>query len=47
MVDTNSKDYSNRESSDESVCLTKHVDYLIQCLEINLAQEYKVIQFDF
>ena len=26
---------------------TDNVDYLIQCIEMNLAQEYKVIQFDF
>ena len=43
--DTKAIDYSNKYG--ESVCLTTNIDYLIQCIEINLAQEYKVIQFDF
>ena len=43
--DTKAIDYSNKYA--ESVCLTTNIDYLIQCIEINLAQEYKVIQFDF
>ena len=45
--DKYSIDTNNRESNDTSVCLTVHINYLIQCIEINLAQEYKVIQFDF
>lgn len=31
----------------DPVCLTNKTDYLIQCIEINLAQEYEVIKFDF
>lgn len=31
----------------ETVCLTSKVDYLLSCVEMNLAQEYKVINFDF
>lgn len=46
--DKYSTDIKNRETgNNSSVCLTVHIDYLIQCIEINLAQEYKVIQFDF
>ena len=45
--DSKSIDISNRDTSEHSVCLTNYIDYLIQCIEINLAQEYKVIQFDF
>ena len=45
--DSKSINVSNRDTSEHSVCLTKYIDYLIQCIEINLAQEYKVIQFDF
>ena len=45
--DSKSIDVSNRDKNENSVCLTNYIDYLIQCIEINLAQEYKVIQFDF
>ena len=31
----------------EAVCLTIKTDYLISCLEMNLAQEHRVINFDF
>lgn len=31
----------------ERICLTKKTDYLIACIEMALAQEYKVINFDF
>lgn len=34
-------------SEKETVCLTSKIDYLMQCIEINLAMEYDVIQFDF
>lgn len=47
VTDKYSIDVNNRDSNEEGVCLTNSVDYLIQCIEINLAQEYKVIQFDF
>lgn len=54
--DTKSIDYQNGEwfnddgeSNDENekICLTKNTDYLIACIEMALAQEYKVINFDF
>lgn len=48
---TNSSNYSGstHNSSDEKevACLTSNVDYFVSCIEMNLAQEYKVIQFDF
>lgn len=31
----------------EVFCIVKQTDYLMQCVEINLAMEYEVIQFDF
>lgn len=31
----------------DTVCLTRDVDYLLSCFEMNLAQEYRVIKFDF
>lgn len=54
--DTKSIDYQNGEwfdddgninDSAEKICLTKNTDYLIACIEMALAQEYKVINFDF
>lgn len=44
-VDPNSAEDENRE--DESYCITKSSAYLMQCVEINLAMEHNVIQFDF
>ena len=44
-IDENSIDSQNSE--DENVCLTTNIDYFMQCLEINLALENDVIQFDF
>lgn len=44
-IDENSIDYINGE--DEEACLTTNIDYFLSCVEMNLAQEYKVIQFDF
>lgn len=44
--DTQSIDYNNSEGTD-NVCITKQITYLMQCIEINLAMEYNVIQFDF
>lgn len=32
---------------DTVICLTTKTDYLLSCIEMNLAQEYKVINFDF
>lgn len=49
--DVESVDYQNNEEMDdegqEPVCLTIHTDYLIACVEMNLAMEYRVINFDF
>lgn len=43
--DVKSTGDNNRE--DKQVCVTNKIDYLITCIEMNLAQEYKVINFDF
>jgi hypothetical protein len=47
--DVQSIDYKNpeKENNDGTVCLTIHTDYLISCIEMNLALEYRVIKFDF
>lgn len=42
-VDTQNED----EEESNSVCITTDIDYLLSCLEMQLAQQYKVIQFDF
>ena len=51
-----SSDYIDETSTDnqnisdlerESVCLTRDINYLVNCFEMNLAQEYRVIKFDF
>lgn len=44
--DNKSNDFKNR-NSDEKICLTNQIDYFQQCVEINLAMENEVIQFDF
>lgn len=44
-IDTKSIDETNDEK--EAICLTQNTEYLISCIEMNLAQEYKVINFDF
>ena len=47
-TDETSTDIQNQPTSQEdSVCLTTDVDYLVSCFEMNLAQEYRVIKFDF
>lgn len=48
-IDENSVDYRNNDISENGnrTCLTRQIDYFIQCVEINLAMEYDVIQFDF
>lgn len=50
-IDYQNGDWMNEEGtvSDETerICLTKNTDYLIACIEMALAQEYKVINFDF
>lgn len=45
--DPNSIDDQNSDTDDETHCLTTKTDYLLPCVEMNLAQEYKVINFDF
>lgn len=45
--DTTSIDFTNKDENESSVCLTTNIDYLVSCIEMNLAQEYKVISFDF
>ena len=45
--DETSIDYENSSDNEETICLTTSVDYLISCVEMNLAQEKKVINFDF
>lgn len=46
-ADNTSIDSSNKSDGEDSVCLTINTDYLMSCIEMNLAQEYKVINFDF
>ena len=45
VVDTKSVDANNADN--DSMCITSNIDYLMQCVEINLAMEYQVIKFDF
>ena len=45
VVDTQSIDSNNADN--DSMCITSNIDYLMQCVEINLAMEYQVIKFDF
>ena len=45
IEDIKSVGYKNREK--KQVCITNRLDYLITCVEMNLAQEYKIINFDF
>ena len=47
FYDSKSVDYNNKESEDEVMCITTKRDYLIACIEMNLAMEYRVINFDF
>lgn len=43
--DVDSSSIDSEEKSD--ICVTTDVSYLISCVEMNLAQEYRVIKFDF
>ena len=48
--DPHAIDTINDEEGDEEaepICLTIYTDYLIACIEMNLAMEYRVINFDF
>lgn len=50
LMDNESINKENREDKQEAeseICLTNKIDHFIQCIEIALAQEYEVIQFDF
>lgn len=49
LFDSMSIDAKNRFNSNAEigVNLTQNIDYLMQCVEINLSQEYEVIKFDF
>ena len=46
ITDDTSVDYANADDN-SSVCLTVNIDYLESCIEMALAQEYRVINFDF
>lgn len=47
-IDETSIDTQNTTTSEEeTACLTFDVDYLLNCFEMNLANEYRVIKFDF
>lgn len=46
-IDTKSINKENSDSDEYGICLTNSTDYFIQCIEINLAMENNVIQFDF
>lgn len=47
-IDINSIDSKNAlDNPDGTINLTNNTNYLIQCVEINLAQQYEVIKFDF
>lgn len=45
--DPMSIDDQNDDLADTGKCLTIRTEYLISCVEMNLAQEYRVINFDF
>ena len=40
-------DAMNTDDTEDRVCITIYTDYLIPCIEMALAQEYRVINFDF
>ena len=45
ILDEKSKDSTNNDET--KICLTTNISYFMECLEINLALENNVIQFDF
>lgn len=47
LTDPTAIDTQNAQESEDTVCLTTSVDYLLSCVEMNLAMEYRVINFDF
>ena len=46
-TDTKSTNTENSDSEGRGICLTNATNYFMQCIEINLAMENNVIQFDF
>ena len=38
---------STTRKEEETACVTIDIDYLLSCFEMNLAEEYRVIKFDF
>lgn len=46
IVDDKSIENENKEEP-ETICLTNNISYFKQCMELALAQEHEVIQFDF
>lgn len=47
-LDSESIDVKNKpDTGSNTFCVTNKIDYLMQCVEVNLAMEYDVIQFDF
>ena len=45
--DVKAIDTENADEEDETTCITVNTDYLMACIEMNLAMEYKVIKFNF
>ena len=45
LSDKTSIDAINKENEEDVICLTVKTDYLMSCIEMALAQEYKVINF--
>ena len=45
--DEKSIDAGNKDNEEEGTCITTKTDYLIACIEMALAMEYRVINFDF
>lgn len=46
-ISEDSESIEAQNSEEERKCLTRSINYFIQCTEINMAMEYDVIQFDF
>lgn len=48
FIDETATDVHNTSTMEEqTACVTRDVDYLLNCFEMNLAEEYRVIKFDF
>ena len=48
FIDETSIDTRNTTNTEiDNICLTTNIDYLVNCFEMNLAQEFKVVNFDF